>query len=97
MNKLEAFLYTERTKYWECAGEHVPWSDFRDAFVEYLAPQYRKRWTDDYLREQLRHCGCPVGPGPQNRVIVGNVSDQRRTPRRFVMTERGVRLEKNSI
>ena len=53
----------------------------------------RAKWSPKALKEALRKNNLPVGRGPCNKQIVGNVSDCRCVPRRFVQAGNNVRLE----
>jgi hypothetical protein len=91
MNRLHWFLESE---YHVVPGEHVPWRTFYADFMAYLAPRLRQAWPEKRVRSELEAWGCPVGRGPANRLIAGNLS-RYPLPRRWVKTARNVvRLER---
>jgi hypothetical protein len=90
MTALERFL---EGPYHVVLGQHEPWGEFHRAFMESLTPGRRPYWDEKRLRAELTLMGCPVGRGPGNRKIVGNVS-KHTLPRRWVLVARNVvRLE----
>jgi hypothetical protein len=92
ITRLDHFLQTDDSPYREVPGEHVEFNKFYDAFVAQLRPNEVPTWSKRRMKFELG-ATRPVGPGPQNVVIVGNVSDKRKTPRPYVLKGGKVRLE----
>lgn len=85
--------------YHEVAGQWVPWGQFIREFHRYVTERKGNpaTWTEARIRRALGP-GNPIGRGPRNVKIVGNMSRQFRRPRRFILTETGdVRLENPHI
>jgi hypothetical protein len=83
--------------YFEVPGEHVPWAEFVADLERYLARSGRVLWSEDRIIAALGP-GLPVGRGPANVKIVGNLSRRFRRPRMWVSDGKGnVRLEKADI
>jgi len=83
----------------ETAGEWVAWGEFVDLFAAYMQHLGKdpSTWTEDKFRRELGP-GMPIGRGPRNIKIVGNLSREFRVPRRYVADGRGnVRLEQPHV
>ena len=79
--------------YYVVEGSRCAWSDFRSDFLASLPPRIRADWTDARIIAELPAM-CPVGRGPRNQKIIGNLTRQRRRVRRWVAVAGGqVRLE----
>lgn len=75
-------------------GVHVPWTEFYGDFLASHGGGFRRYWTKERTKAVLTGMGYPVGRGPANRMIVGNVSHYP-TRRRWVRTgPNTIRLEK---
>lgn len=81
--------------YRKVAGEYVIWATFRDAFRKYVADQGGNpaEWTKAKIQKALG-VGCPIGRGPGSVTIVGNLSTEFSSPRRWVQDGDKVRLQK---
>lgn len=96
---LDSFI---RSTYQRCDGQYALWSEFKADFLARLNPKERERWPDKRIIAELatvrdflgRRCH-PVGRGPRNKRIVGNLSKVFSVSRQWVEVRPGVlRLEK---
>lgn len=90
---LERFM--QWAGYNEVAGQWVRWNEFRDEFHRYLIAHGRNPsdWDEDRIARELG-LSFPIGRGPANIKIVGNLSKRFRRERRWVADHDGnVRLE----
>jgi len=86
--------------YCKADGEYSLWAEFRADFLAYLeqrCPSERGKWPDKRIAKELRWDGYPVGRGPRNKRIVGNLSKSR-TGRKWIEVRPGiVRLAKPGL
>lgn len=79
----------------ECAGEWIAWSVFLAEFHKFLLScgLDSKDWPQERIQRSLGP-SMPIGRGPRNLKIVGNVSREFAQPRRWERDEVGnVRLQ----
>jgi len=85
LSRIDAFLEKKAGPYRHCPGEYVVFKQMYQDFVKFLNPSERPDWPKKRLRLELsaKH---PIGRGPGNRVIIGNISDKnRRSPAPYVL------------
>ncbi len=84
--------FLEDKGYEEVPGEYVAFAELRDEFLASLLPCERSAWTNATIVAELPP-GCPVGRGPRNIKIIGNLSRKRKRPRRWIKIGSKLRLE----
>ena len=92
-DRVTRFLFASDSGYHSVDGAYCLWHDFLREFLASLSSFQQSQWDAQRVRKSLGSLH-PVGRGPGNRLIVGNVAKGRARPRRYMLVRRNtVRLE----